>query len=95
MSYTLLRDERPTARKQHGCNECGGVIGAGDRYRRQAGVYYGDLGTYKAHALCFALVPWDEFDEDSPCDWWESQRRLTEWFEAFVAVAGSVREVEG
>ena len=95
MTVTILRDERPVARKDHGCNECGGRIGAGDRYRRQSNVDGGDIWTYKAHALCFALVPWDWVDDTSPTDWHEAQLRLIEWFVAFVAFAGSVREVEG
>jgi hypothetical protein len=52
VTVTILSDEHPTARKTHQCDICGGVIGIGDRYHRQRGIFDGDPYTSKGHHLC-------------------------------------------
>jgi hypothetical protein len=55
-----------TARKQHRCTECGGIIEAGEQYDRHAGNYGGDFYTYKLCGLCGQAWRWfgREYDPD-------------------------------
>lgn len=50
---TIVLEQRTlTARKEHSCNECRGVIAIGDRYERARIVDYAEAWTWKAHLLC-------------------------------------------
>lgn len=55
MGVTVLRDDRPVARKRHTCQGCMKPIEPGTRYVRQANVYDGTAYTWKAHVLCFEV----------------------------------------
>jgi hypothetical protein len=50
MTY-ILSDKIRTARKFHHCDQCGGSVNPGDRYREQVNTYDG-FGTYRAHEDC-------------------------------------------
>lgn len=82
---TVLDHAEPVARKQHQCCECGGAIGAGDRYIRQRNAGYDGLYVFKAHLLCWALIDWEWVGDESSTDWHEKQSELNEWWAAFVA----------
>ena len=51
----VLSDEKITARKEHRCNFCGGVIHKREKYRRQAIAEDGSAWTWKSHAVCDAI----------------------------------------
>lgn len=77
---TTIHEERPTARKPHPCNACGGVIGKGDRYLRQVNVDGGDKWVWRAHLLCEAIVRRDNspYDDCIITDWSEMELSLRE-----------------
>jgi len=50
-----LREEQPTARKQHKCNECRRTIEAGEKYNREVSLYDGDISTYKTCLDCMSI----------------------------------------
>lgn len=90
---TVLENATPVARKQHLCDVCLGVIGEGDRYHRQRGIWDEGPYTHKAHALCNAAywlamrdlgydARWEEYAE------WSEVRPYVERF--FAVVSGSV-----
>ena len=54
MSATLIADTWQTARTNHRCSACEGIIAAGDRYRRQR-LVDDDPYVFKCHALCDQL----------------------------------------
>ena len=56
MSYTLLSESWPIARKQHRCIWCGQHIEAGEKYRRERSVYDGDMQNHKWHQECNAAA---------------------------------------
>lgn len=74
MAVLVLDDKWLTARKEHRCDVCQGVIGTGDRYRRQRNKY-DDIYTFKAHALCDAAY-WIRYRETGA--WEEDQMDWTE-----------------
>ena len=45
-----------TARKDHRCEYCGGIIHKGEKYMRQTNVFDGDIYTFKCHDLCHTLA---------------------------------------
>lgn len=53
MSVTVAQSS-PTARKPHGCNDCGGRIEPGELYVRSAVADGGEMWTWKEHADCHA-----------------------------------------
>ena len=78
---TVLADERPTARRRHGCNACGGTIGVGDVYERQRVVDGADIWTWKAHVLCSYIAhrlnrEAGADDCDQPPEWGDVQEVL-------------------
>lgn len=91
---TVLDHSEPVARKQHQCCECGGAIGAGDRYIRQRNV--GDDGpyVYKAHALCWALIDWSEalYSDGSVIEWDWKREQLREVFAGLAATLAPTTE---
>lgn len=50
-----------TARKAHRCFHCGGEIAKGEKYVRNAGVFYGDFYNSASHEVCdqFATETYD------------------------------------
>ncbi len=71
MSPTLLAEERPVARKSHGCNACLGLIQAGETYARQRVADGSEAWTWKGHLLCESVdhhlrreAGW--YDEEGP-----------------------------
>jgi len=50
MTY-ILSDKMRVARKYHHCDQCGGSVNPGERYREQVNTWDG-FGTYKAHEDC-------------------------------------------
>lgn len=57
MSPTLLRESRPTARKDHSCEDCFGPIPKGTTYRRATLVYDGHVYDWLECDPCEALAP--------------------------------------
>ena len=45
----------PTARKQHKCCECGGVISPSERYQYVWGMCMGESVTYKTCITCYRI----------------------------------------
>jgi len=54
-----LREEQPTARKQHKCCECRRVIEVGEKYNIEITVYDGGIKRYKTCLDCMSIR--DEF----------------------------------
>ena len=54
MSYTLISETTPVAKKAHTCIWCGEPIIPGQRYVRERSVYEGEPQNYKWHAECRA-----------------------------------------
>lgn len=54
MSYRLLRDSWPVARKAHRCIWCGQTISVGERYRNEYSVYDGAFQNHHWHSECDA-----------------------------------------
>ncbi|MCP4141288.1 MAG: hypothetical protein GY755_13560 [Chloroflexi bacterium] len=48
----VLRNLTPTARKEHKCEFCGGVIAIGEKYERQTNNYDGKLYDWVCHCEC-------------------------------------------
>ena len=76
MSFTLLEDVWPIARKDHQCTVCLGRISPGEKYRRTRFINWdGDPQTCKEHELCEAA--WRhaynelELSYDESPDWHE------------------------
>lgn len=51
-------DEIITARKQHKCCECSGVITPGEKYKRYFGVWDGDFSQYRMCIECSGTFSW-------------------------------------
>jgi len=52
---TVYACDRPTARKEHKCCECQGVIRAGEKYHKHHGIWEGEPETYKVCEDCESL----------------------------------------
>ncbi len=52
MSYTLLKETYPIARKQHRCVWCGERIEIGEKYTHEKSVYDGNMQDHKWHMEC-------------------------------------------
>jgi len=52
MSYTLLDEKFPKARKEHQCIWCGEGILAGEKYCHEKSIYEGDFQDHKWHLEC-------------------------------------------
>ena len=70
MSYSLLSENHPKARKEHQCIWCGQMILKGEKYRRETSIYDGNFQNHKWHLECDAAAK-VEFrngeDEFDPC----------------------------
>lgn len=65
----VLRNTTPTARKEHKCEFCGGMIAIGEKYERQTNNYDGQLYDWVCHCECsqvasFMLRMYDECDDN-------------------------------
>ena len=59
MSYSLLRETFPMARKCHRCIWCGEWIELGETYRHERSVYNGNMQDHKWHLECDKLFQTD------------------------------------
>ncbi len=50
------KDSRPTARKEHKCDLCGGMIKIGEKYIRCNGMYDGEFFDSKHHVDCMGII---------------------------------------
>lgn len=48
----VLRNTTPTARKEHKCDFCGGIIAIGEKYERQTNNHDGELYDWVCHREC-------------------------------------------
>lgn len=69
---TFWNESEVTARKPHKCEECLGVITAGQRYTRGAGNnVYGEFGCWVSHSDCLGAAREQMKLGDAPDDeWW-------------------------
>lgn len=86
---TLLGESYPKARKGHGCDGCGGSIGAGDTYVRQRVVDGTEAWTWKSHQLCNAAdrvvrARSERYDDEEGVSWGEVHERLRAFFAALT-----------
>lgn len=63
---TILKESKPTARKEHKCEFCGGTIAIGEKYDRQTSVYDGGVYDWITHCDCSKLA--HELDMYDGCD---------------------------
>lgn len=63
MSYTLLSETFPVARKQHRCIWCGEAILPGEKYRDERSIFDGSFQHHKWHPECSGAQQ-DEYDAD-------------------------------
>lgn len=52
MSYTLLSESQPLARKQHRCIWCGQPIAVGEKHRHERSIYDGQFQDQRWHPEC-------------------------------------------
>lgn len=52
MSYSLIAEETPKAKKEHRCTWCGQMIPVGEQYVRRRGTFEGDPQIDKLHYEC-------------------------------------------
>lgn len=52
----ILRNVQPTARKEHKCEYCGGIIHVGEKYDRQTNVFDGRIYDWICHIECTQLA---------------------------------------
>lgn len=52
----MLRNVQPTARKEHKCEYCGGIIHVGEKYDRQTNVFDGHIYDWICHIECTQLA---------------------------------------
>ena len=59
-----------TARKEHRCNYCGGIIRPGERYEYSVNKFDGDIYEWKSHEKCTFIAGeiWDYADPDDGMD---------------------------
>jgi len=70
MSFQLLSESKPTARKEHRCDWCGEQILSGETYFRYSGIDEGEMQSSAMHLECAKAMEQDlaEFD-GCACDW--------------------------
>lgn len=61
-----LKNVTPTARKEHRCDFCGGVIAIGDKYERQTNIYDNQIYDWICHSECQAVA--HKLDMYNRCD---------------------------
>lgn len=70
-----LHATTPTAKKEHTCSFCGGVIPVGERYNRDTMTYDGHIYEWVSHMHCMEMLraldiePYDEgVDQSTFCE---------------------------
>jgi hypothetical protein len=69
-----------TARKQHRCEECSGLILPGDKYEYVSGKWEGCLSTFKTCEQCVDLRTWTK--NNVPCLCWAHGNMVNDCEEA-------------
>lgn len=71
----LLEKTTPTARKDHRCDFCGGVIQKGEKYERQSIANDGSVYTWKSHKVCNDIADeiQDRYSEGVTADYFQEQ----------------------
>lgn len=66
----------PTARKEHKCSLCGGIVCIGEKYSRYSGKYDGEMFDMKHHLMCREIIcrfcddtDSCEYTDDEVIDW--------------------------
>ena len=78
---------QPTARKDHKCSECFGVIRKGETYHRISGVWEGTPETFKRCRVCHEII--EELDRDADIEDGVTMGNLIE----FVSESGGRRDL--
>ena len=73
MSYTLLSETKPRARKRHRCIWCGEDVIIGEIYRREKSVYDGEMQDHKWHLEC-DLASHEYFEDEEDFMPFENER---------------------
>jgi hypothetical protein len=82
---TFCEITRPKARKVHRCDECFGPIAAGEHYENVAGLWDGELQTFKTCPLCLELRDWAKISMPCFCT------AYTELHETVREMVGDIR----
>ena len=78
MSYCEFYDEHQhTARKEHICEMCGGVINVGEKYWNEVGKYEGEFFSRALHNICHQMER--EFCSEVDCEF--SWDEITEYIQ--------------
>ena len=77
MSYTLLEETKPKARKPHRCIWCGERIEVGEIYRREKSIYDGNMQDHKWHIECDEASA-EHFRDSDGFDAYENERPIPE-----------------
>lgn len=75
MSFTLLSERTPKARKMYDCDWCGEFIEKGEKYFAYTGVMNGDFQYTKMHLECGDAMNRDIKDSGVGCDYEFEPRR--------------------
>lgn len=63
MSYVLLSQTEPIARKDHCCIWCGEIIAKGEKYTAERSVYDGEMQNHHWHTECLKACQIENFRE--------------------------------
>lgn len=74
---TVLRDDRPIARKEHQCNWCGEMILVGEKHSYQVAVFDGDFQHTRMHLECDAACDRELSGYDGWYDPFGNRRGMT------------------
>lgn len=69
MSFTLLSESEPKAKKSHRCEWCGQAIEQGEKYYRYSAISDGDMQCTKLHLECRDAMTRDIADAADPHDY--------------------------
>ena len=67
MSYTLLSQTEPKARKEHRCIWCGEKILVGEQHTHERSIYDGNFQNHRWHGECFKSSR-EQFSEWDDCE---------------------------
>jgi hypothetical protein len=76
MSYTLLAERFPVARKAHRCIWCGESILVGEKYRNERSVFEGEMQHHHWHMECSEACAQENRDEGCSYEFsrWDNER---------------------
>ncbi len=63
MSFEVISDTTPVARKQHRCVWCGEPILKGQKHFHQVGKMYGDIQANRWHFECFDAAKLEDIED--------------------------------